>query len=357
MTLMQRAAQGTEVVRRDVAAESHGRMKRRRPEMLDALPKAARLTPERMARIALTTFRTMPKLLECSTGSLLGALVQCAQLGLEPDPRLGLAYFVPFKRSAKRDGTWESWTECQLIVGYRGKIALARRSGEITIVEAHVVHEHDELDLVYGSDQRLVHRPNVRGDRGEPVCVYALARYRDGGVIFDCMSIAEIDRVASRPKPGAKKADGDGPRMPSEGPWVTDYLEMAKKTVVHRLSKYLPQTPEMAEAEAMDGAVISGLDLGGKTAEPMIDAPSDVPMLDRPTHDEPAPDAPPISDADRRRALIDRLVIAERNGIAVFRQALDDAQLGADCRDWHTRDLETLRRLASAVWGGDEAEQ
>lgn len=145
--LMQRAQGQAPARGRDPVAEVGSLLKRMGPEIMAALPVTARLTPERLARIAITTLRTTPALMRCSVPSLLGALVQCAQLGLEPDPRLGLAYLVPYGQDA------------QLIIGYRGLIHLARRSGEVASVEAHVVYDRDEFTCRYGADGTLSHTP------------------------------------------------------------------------------------------------------------------------------------------------------------------------------------------------------
>lgn len=232
------SADGTAIARRDPVAEVGALMKRMGGEIMAALPRTSGLTPERLARIAVTTLRTTPALAKCSVPSLLGALVQCAQLGLEPDPRLGLAYLVPYGQDA------------QLIVGYRGMIALARRSGEVASVEAHVVYDRDAFECSYGAAPVLTHTPCLQGDRGEPFAVYALARFKDGTLLWDVMTADEVEKVRSRS------------RASKGGPWVTDWAEMARKTVVRRLAKYLPLSVEWADAQESDGAVVTGLDRG-----------------------------------------------------------------------------------------------
>ena len=97
------------------------------PAIKQAIPK--HMTPERLLRIATTSIRQNPKLKVCTAQSLLGAVMQCAQLGLEPSV-LGHAYLVPYKNK-KKDGTREWWEdECQFQIGYKGLIELARRKRE-----------------------------------------------------------------------------------------------------------------------------------------------------------------------------------------------------------------------------------
>ena len=96
-----------------------------------ALPR--HLTADRLARIALTEVRKTPALASCDQASFLGAIMQCAALGLEPGSALGHAYMIPFRNNKK------NITEVQFIVGYRGMIDLARRSGQILSIEARTV--------------------------------------------------------------------------------------------------------------------------------------------------------------------------------------------------------------------------
>jgi recombination protein RecT len=198
-----------------------------KPEVLSeirtALPK--HITAERLARIALTTIRTTPKLLECSLSSLMAAIMQSAQLGLEPG-LLGHCYFVPFRNNK----TCQS--EVQFIIGYKGLIDLARRSGDIVTIAAGAIYSNDKFLYRKGYEEILEHEPNFQ-NRGELIGVYAYATTKDGGRYGDVMTLEDVNRIKSRSK--AKEF----------GPWVTDFEEMAKKTVLRRLAKYLPLSIEI----------------------------------------------------------------------------------------------------------------
>lgn len=189
-------------------------------QIATALPK--HMTADRMARIALTELRKNPELLICEPLSFLGAIIQCAQLGLEPGNALGHAYLVPFWNSKKKR------KEVQLIPGYRGFIDLARRSGEILTISARTVHENDSFDYSYGLDETLNHRPSL-GERGDVIGAYAVAKLKDGGHQFEFMSREQIDKIKS-----------------DTTVWKNHYEEMARKTVVRRLAKYLPLSVELA---------------------------------------------------------------------------------------------------------------
>ena len=203
-------------------------LERMAPEIQRALPK--HLDADRLARIAMTTIRQTPKLLECNIQSLLAAVMQSAQLGLEPNI-LGQAYIIPYGK------------EAQFIIGYRGMIDLARRSGHIESIYAHPVYDQDEFDYEYGLEPKLRHKPAM-GDRGEFVGAYGVAKFKDGGYHFEFMPKSEIDKRRGRSK--AKNS----------GPWVTDYEEMACKTVIRHMFKYLPISIEiMKQVEYTDETV------------------------------------------------------------------------------------------------------
>ena len=236
-------ATGQAVIASDPANTIANYLKAMEPQFKKALPK--HMEPERLARIALTVIRTNPKLLACSVESLMGALMQCAQLGLEPSI-LGHAYLVPFW--SKKTGS----IECQFLIGYKGMIDLARRSGEINQIIVREVYKNDLFKLEYGIvDDVYRHvRWDMREDKEIPESgglryVYMIVRYKDGSAqIFDPLSIPQIEERRAR----SKAAD--------DGPWITDYIEMAKKTVVRHYWKYLPVSIEvMNQVAASDETV------------------------------------------------------------------------------------------------------
>jgi recombination protein RecT len=216
-------------------------LKKSLPAINAVLPK--HLTGERLIRIVGAAASRQPELLECTPLSIAQAVVASSQLGLEPVGSLGHAYLVPFSNG--RNGQ----REAQLIIGYRGLIDLARRSGNIASIEAHVIHERDAFDVCYGLESKIEHRPYMGSDDpGSIVAAYAIARFKDGTVQTEIMTIKEILAIRDRAK--ASKF----------GPWVSDFDEMARKTVVKRLCKYLPLSAELADAVAVDNAAEAGTD-------------------------------------------------------------------------------------------------
>ncbi len=87
------------------------------PEIRRALP--AVITPERFTRMALSAINNTPELADCTPMSFIAALMNAAQLGMEPNTPLGQAYLIPYRNK----GT----LECQFQLGYKGLIDLAYR--------------------------------------------------------------------------------------------------------------------------------------------------------------------------------------------------------------------------------------
>ena len=196
------------------------------PQIDDLL--ARQIGKERFMRVILNAFRATPKLMECSKASLGAALMNAAALQLEPNTPLGHAYLIPYK------------DQCQLIIGYQGLVDLARRSGEVAEIMAHVVREGDEFTYTYGMNADLRHKPSEV--RGRITHVYAYARLTKGGFPFVVMSAAEVEDLKNR------GAAGRGVKTP----WDTDEEMMYCKTAVRRLTKYLPKTLELATALEVD---------------------------------------------------------------------------------------------------------
>lgn len=213
---------------------------------------------ERMLKLALGALRTTPKLAAASLSSLLGSVVTCAQLGLEPNTPLGHAYLLPFDKREKQGNQWVTTeTQVQVIIGYKGMLDLARRSGQIVSIAAHEVCEGDEFRFAYGLEEELVHRPAMK-NRGAVIGFYAVAKLQGGGYSFEFMSVDEVNHIRDKAaeKNRAKK-DGSG-RPIITGPWADNYVEMGRKTVLRRLFKYLPISIEsLAFASAIDGQAVA----------------------------------------------------------------------------------------------------
>lgn len=237
-------------------------LKSKQAEISKMLPK--HLNAERLLKVAQIAATTTPALAKCDVPSLIGAIGQCAQMGLEPNTVLGHAYLVPFNTKRKDASGKEKWVNSvQVIIGYKGLIDLARRSGQIVSIAAHEVCANDKFELVYGLDEKLNHTPAM-GERGEVIGFYAVAKLKDGGHCFEFMSQHQINEIRDKSQ-GAWKDEWEngkktGGKVKAISPWWDNPVEMGRKTVIRRLSKYLPLSIEFQTAAAIDGMAEAGKD-------------------------------------------------------------------------------------------------
>lgn len=196
------------------------------------MPKA--MSAERFFQLAVSAYNSEPKLAECSTISVLSCVMKCAALGMEPSAvdGLGRAYILPFYNGKTHS------LEATFILGYKGMIDLARRSGEIQSISARAVYDGDEFSYAYGLNEDLHHVPMHRSNN--LIYAYCVAHFKDGGHYFIVLSRDEIE--------AARKASKAG----NSGPWKTHYDQMAIKTAIRRAFPYLPVSVVAQEAAASD---------------------------------------------------------------------------------------------------------
>lgn len=197
-----------------------------RAELAKVLPK--HLTPDRMARVVLTAIMKVPALMDCTQESLLQCMMLCSQAGLEPDGRL--AHLIPYGKIAT------------VIFDYKGLVTLALRNGA-EAVYGDKVCEADEFEAgVRNGVKKIDHVVCYKKARGDAYAYYAVCQ-RGGVVDWEVMTKEEVDLIRARSKAGRS------------GPWVTDYDEMAKKTVLRRMSKRWDLLPEIRDVINADDDV------------------------------------------------------------------------------------------------------
>lgn len=198
--------------------------------ILKTLPK--HITPARMAFIAVACIRKNPKLGMCTQESFFGCMMTLSAIGLEPDGRK--AHLIPYG------------TECTLIIDYKGLIELVYRSGDVSKIHADVVCRNDTFK--YEKGEIKIHDIDFGRPRGDEYAFYCIITMKDGTSKCEVMSKDEVDKIRKRSKAG------------QSGPWVSDYNEMAKKTVFKRCFKWLPVSPEIKQAidsdDKFDGVTI-----------------------------------------------------------------------------------------------------
>lgn len=298
------------------------------------------LTPERMIKVAISATMRTPKLLECTPESFVLAIMNCAELGLEPGGSLGHAYLVPFKKSWKdAQGRWQSRMEVQMIPGYRGLIALARRSAELSTISAHTVHEHDRYSVQFGDDERIIHEPKLDGERGPIVGAYAIARLRDGGIAREYLTREDLEKIRA----SSKSAD--------EGPWSDWTDEMSRKSAVRRLAKFLPLSPELAKALELDAESAAQNGDAGSSIQSALELAHTANEASNALEGEalPTSDAPAALEATRSATITDKIRTARRNA-----QAAVDAAPPAERQVENPSEAEAFERARAQREPGEE---
>lgn len=232
-TMIQKAAQKSAAESSKPRKTMQDYVKTMQGEIAKALPSV--ITPERFTRMVLSAISVNHKLAECTPQSFLGAMMTAAQLGVEPNTALGQAYIIPYRNHGVM--------EAQFQLGYKGLIDLAYRSGEVSIIQAQVVHQNDEFEYELGLDPKLQHKPATH-DRGAAIAYYAIFKTRDGGYGFEVMSVEDVTAHAKKYS-----------KAYSDSPWQTNFDEMAKKTVLKRVLKYAPLKSEFARSLTSDESI------------------------------------------------------------------------------------------------------
>lgn len=215
-----------------------------------ALPK--HLTPDRLMRVFLTASVKNPALLDCTQHSLISSILTIGQLGLMPDDVLGECYLIPFNNTKK------GVRECQIMIGYKGLCSLAMRSGQVKSVQARAVFaantvfengaKGDLFEFEMGLDEKLKHIPNGIKDPNFITHFYAVVKFNNGGHVLNVMTRQEVEAIRN------ESANYKFSKNQSDTIWFKYFEEMGCKTVLRRLMKYVPLSPEIQQAIGTDEA-------------------------------------------------------------------------------------------------------
>lgn len=182
---------------------------------------------EHLQAAVLHSFRTTPQLSSCSPESIVAAIHTCGQLNLSPGPA-GHIYLIPYGQS------------CQVIIGYKGMVQLAHRSGLVRDMVADVIYQCETNDPAFvfqKHPQKLVIPAVFGGDRSDDaiVAAYCQIRLTNGGEFLHVIDRQEIDARRARNKRSSK------------GPWKTDYARMARKSAIRSLfaGGTVPMSPQL----------------------------------------------------------------------------------------------------------------
>jgi recombination protein RecT len=212
-----------------------------------ALP--AHISAEKFQRVALTALMQSPQIADCTKESVLNSLMKCAQDGLLPDGRE--AALVQYRG--------KSGVVAQYMPMVYGVIKRMKNSGEVADVNAHSIYSGDKFEYqILDGVSKVSHTPAMFSNRGQFIGVYAVIRFRDGENHIEVMTKDECDKIRQRSK--AKDS----------GPWVTDYEEMCKKTVIRRAAKRVPTSSEIERLLQQDLRVSMGVEDEPEEANPSL---------------------------------------------------------------------------------------
>lgn len=255
------------------------------------------LSVERIVRLAIAARSRSPALAECSSDSYLLFLMRCAETGLEPIGAGG-AWAVPYWNRKVNPPV----REVQFIPDWRGLIQLAKRTGQIKHAYGEVVCANDKVSYQKGDTPHIAHEPNLT-NRGDMIGAYCVVILPDDSRHIEYMNKTELDAIRNRSKSGG------------DGPWATDYGQMAIKTVVKRALKPFAASPEMQTAIAYDNEV-TGLAMPDRTpiAEPKAIAPAAAEELAK----KPAPEQsaegqqpPPKRDPENQEGEVVKVTVGD----------------------------------------------
>lgn len=258
----------------------------RKQQIIDSLP--AHIPYQRFERNLANALMNEPRLLDCDPGMVFREVMKVAQLGLLLDPQLGEAWLIV--------GYGKRGPEPQRRVGYRGLLKLMRQSGYFKTAFARAVHENDVLEVDLAQNT-IHHKPDLKADRGAIVGYYAIAKdVETGEPELEWMSIAEIHEIRDRFSDGWKAFKANKIRST---PWDTSEGEQSKKTVLRRLLKRLPQSPDITETLSLEDRAASARVVGEAHVS---DAPVNASALLEQARAEPDDDQAERMDADLAHA-------------------------------------------------------
>lgn len=209
------------------------------------------VSPAEFMAIATNAVRRNPELLKCEPKSLFGAILTAAELGLPPNTPAQFSHILPYKRSIKKGGNWETVLEAQFQLGYPGALEIMYRNPRVKAVKSDLIYEKDEFedDILTG----IKHKPFRSADRGKRIGAYCIVWLKDSEIpIFKVMWDYEIEKFKKISKSAASDAS----------PWKDEEKDpmgwMWRKTAIKQVAKEIPKTKAIERLIQIDNAMETG---------------------------------------------------------------------------------------------------
>lgn len=203
------------------------------------------LQPDEIMRCVLVAASRTPRIAECTQDSIMRCMMEAAVIGVRPGGFMGRGWLVPRWNSKVNNGRGQKPGAYELSFdpGWRGLADVARRSKVVARIEAHVVYQRDTFRVTKGTNPTVIHDPyDGDDDPGEVRAAYAVAFFADNTTQAEVVRRRDLDKIM------AASSSKDPKTGKPVGPWVDWYEEMARKSAVRRLCKYLPTDEELEYA-------------------------------------------------------------------------------------------------------------
>lgn len=201
------------------------------PKMSQLIAMVGEMQLQKEMSFAIQAVNGNSMLQQATHESIAKCVWNVAITGLTLNPIHQFAYITPRRMGDK--------TEAVLTPSYKGLVKLITDTGSVKNIYAHPVYKGDDFDISLGTETQITHKPKFISIKPEDVThVYAVAILQDGSKQVEIMPIAEVNEI--RERSDSYKAFKAGKVKSSI--WTDFYTEMCRKTVVKRLSKYLPKT-------------------------------------------------------------------------------------------------------------------
>ena len=184
----------------------------------------------------ITLYNTADSLRRCSPTGIIQAGLNSVKYSFPLDNNLGFCYVVPYKGFA------------QFQIGWMGYVQLAQRTGQYLCINVTEVKEGEYLGFDIASGRPKLGEPAENREALPDIGYLAYFKLLNGAEYYYYQTRQQIEAFKNRYSPAANC-----------GPWVSNFSEMAKKTVLkHLLKNFGPLTSEIAGALKADSLNYQG---------------------------------------------------------------------------------------------------
>ncbi|MHA7813242.1 MAG: recombinase RecT [Phycisphaerales bacterium] len=193
------------------------------------------ITAEQLCRTFSTALirDTRGDIPRCTRGSIILAVSSAARLGIDPTGERNGGHFIPYKNNKR------NVVELKLVLGYGALIDLIIRNSDYIDIQTELVYQGEHFKVFAGTENRIEHIPDytIRAacDYRAVVASYSVGTHKLGHKKFQVLDRKKLDKIMA-----ASKAN--------DSVWKFDWEEMARKSPVRNMSKWMSIEPEFNEA-------------------------------------------------------------------------------------------------------------